>query len=60
MQYFIDLKTKKGYKTYEDYFLPGIIPDRTFGLMEVNTVDERMGLCDKCDCDRKCHVMENT
>ena len=54
MRYYINLK--KG--TFEDYFLPGIIPERVLQLMEANTVDEQLGLCAKCDVHGiRCHVM---
>lgn len=58
MQYWVWL-TKNG---EPELFRDGIldfIPKRTFDLMEVNQVPEQLDLCEHCDLDTHCHVMED-
>jgi hypothetical protein len=60
MRYWVWLKGKKGAEIFEDWVLPGVIPDRVFDLMECSQVPELCGLCAKCPWDGGiCHVIES-
>jgi hypothetical protein len=60
MRYWVWVNTKKGAAIFEDWILPGVIPDRTFDLMECSQVPELCGLCDQCPrCGHICHVIES-
>lgn len=57
MQYWVWL-TKNGEPyLFEDSFLD-FIPNRIFDLMEVSQVPEKLGLCEHCELDAVCHVMQ--
>ena len=60
MMYEVILRTKKcGAEWHTDSFLPGLIPDRVFDMMECSFVENEIGLCDKCDVrGARCHVFE--
>ena len=58
MRYWVWLKDQD--EPFEDWILPGVIPDRTFDLMEVNQVPELCGLCAQCpEHGRICHIIES-
>jgi hypothetical protein len=49
VRYWFWMKGKKGEpEIFEDWILPGLIPDRVFDLMECNQVPKLCGLCEKC------------
>jgi len=58
MQYWVYLKKNGEPELFQDGILD-FIPKRTFDLMEVNQVPEKLGLCEHCDLDTVCHVMED-
>lgn len=59
MNYFIWLKRRGEPVLFEDYFLPGIIPDRTVDLMAVDQVPKKLGMCEECELNSSCHVMQD-
>ena len=58
MWYWIYLKTKKDYKYYNDYFLPGIIPERILDMICDRFVDDVLKLCENCNMDTACHIID--
>lgn len=57
MHYWIYLNKNGEAKLFQDSMLD-IFPKRTFDLMEFNQVPEKIGMCDECNLDSHCHVME--
>lgn len=57
MYYWIWLNRKNKLILFEDYILD-IFPKRTIDLMEFNKVPEKIGMCDDCNLNSHCHVME--
>ncbi len=57
MQYWIYLRKNGEPKLFRDSILD-IFPRRTFDLMEFNKVPEKLGMCDECNLNSHCHVME--
>ena len=57
MHYWIYLASKDGFsEAFEDSLLPSLIPDQTLQLCRAE-VAQKLGLCDICEMDYKCHVM---
>lgn len=57
MYYWIWLRKKGEIKLFQDSILD-IFPKRTIDLMEFNKVPEKVGMCDNCNLNCHCHVME--
>ncbi len=58
MQYWVYLRKKGEAELFCDSILD-FIPKRIFDLMEVSQVPKKLGMCDHCNLDTCCHVMEN-
>lgn len=57
MYYWIYLRKKGEPILFQDSILD-IYPKRTIDLMEFNKVPEKIGMCDDCNLNSHCHVME--